>query len=343
MARLLAEAGRQAFFQARSSEEVADLCRRAIEMAEHVGALEARVYATLYLAYTIVDITERFELYEELITLCEVNRLWTQASIARDQLGSQSFMHILDLEIANQHLLSALEIDLKIGDVGGLFHSLGHVAEVATAQGRLRTIEDTLAGFLNRSSAPPSRVEKFLDEQRSWLLLPRGEWRQALEYYRQRREELRKGESIQLIVNTNHHLAEACLELNRFVGLADLSEAEAALRENFETGWDPLFLKRYWMVILLSHQERFEKAHELRDEAAESMPQPETVYTKGLILRMDAELARAERRWEEAISLCETLVDILQASGYRWWEARWMIDLGDAFSGRDGPGDQGGG
>ena len=57
-------------------------------------------------------------------------------------------------------------------------------------------------------------------------------------------------------------------------------------------------------------------------------------------LSAEAELARAEGCWDDAVSKCKALIDIYQAGGYRWNWARRLIDLGDALVGRDLPGDR---
>jgi hypothetical protein len=57
-------------------------------------------------------------------------------------------------------------------------------------------------------------------------------------------------------------------------------------------------------------------------------------------LNAEAELARAESCWDEAVAKCKALIDIYQAGGCRWLWARQLIDQGDSLMGRDLPGDR---
>ena len=50
-------------------------------------------------------------------------------------------------------------------------------------------------------------------------------------------------------------------------------------------------------------------------------------------------MAFVEERWEDAIAVCETYIEICQWGGYRWKLARWLVDLADTFVGRNEPGD----
>jgi hypothetical protein len=86
MARLLAETGRTAHFQAKPADEVISLCRRAIEMAEHLGELEARADAAVTLALATPDNSERLKLLQEVAAYSEANGLWSQAAQAYHNL-----------------------------------------------------------------------------------------------------------------------------------------------------------------------------------------------------------------------------------------------------------------
>lgn len=57
-------------------------------------------------------------------------------------------------------------------------------------------------------------------------------------------------------------------------------------------------------------------------------------------MNAEVELSIAEGCWEEAVSKCQTLIDMCQASGYQWRKARLLINLGDALISRDLPGDR---
>jgi tetratricopeptide (TPR) repeat protein len=339
MALLLAECGRTAFFQAKPTDEVVSLCQRAIEMAEHHGELEVRAAASNTIALVTDDITESIQLMQEVAAFSEANRLWSQAGRAYNNLGDCLVSNFHSLESAHQHNIRAVDISLQTGDIEALIFVLDTLAENLIKQGYLKTIEYQLTEILRSSTVPQSRVEEFLDEQRSLLYLPRGEWRQALEFHRHILEELRETGSYQVIANRNLDLVDACLELNRFGGMADLSEAEAALRENIQMGWD-MIRDRFYMVVIFSRQERFAEAREWLAEVIDDLDQPNSKPNVVFKFDAEAEFARAERRWDEAVSACRAQIDIYQGGGYRWPWARQLIDLGDALIGRDGPSDR---
>jgi tetratricopeptide (TPR) repeat protein len=86
--------------------------------------------------------------------------------------------------------------------------------------------------------------------------------------------------------------------------------------------------------------QRFTEAREQLVEIIQELDQPITRAEEVYRFRAEAELARAEGHWEEAVSKYQTIIDIWQAGGYRWNWARQLIDLGDAMMGRNLPGDR---
>jgi hypothetical protein len=51
--------------------------------------------------------------------------------------------------------------------------------------------------------------------------------------------------------------------------------------------------------------------------------------------RVEFELARAERRWEEAVTACEFSIEIHRNCNHLWGLAHRLIDLGDVHLGRN--------
>jgi hypothetical protein len=102
------------------------------------------------------------------------------------------------------------------------------------AQGHLKIVEYKLTEILSNSTASQSLVDEFLDDLSAYLTFCKGEWTQALEFYRYQREEYRQEGRLWEVAGGNLLLVLSCLDLDRFAGLADLSEAEAALQENIE-------------------------------------------------------------------------------------------------------------
>jgi tetratricopeptide (TPR) repeat protein len=203
--------------------------------------------------------------------------------------------------------------------------------------------------FLRQSKRHEAQVKNASNSL--WLCLYfRGEWMQALEYFRVQVSELRKKGSFQEIAGKNTALVDTILELHRFAGLDDLAdyylkEAETALRENIAIHW--YVLESHLKLAILSARKgllqearvHLEEALQL-DEALQPSDQRFTQEGKSHQLHAEAEIALAEGDWEKAITAYQTLIDIYQAAEYRMEWARWLIDLGDVLLKRDGPGDR---
>lgn len=343
MARLLAEAGRTAHFLARPTDEVISLCQRAIDMAERLGEQVARADASITIALREPDFEKSTYLLQKAAEFSVTNRLWDQARRAHANLGHVYTINDENLEIGYQHVMQAVDISIQIGNIEMFFWDLSNLELNLIWQGDLHSVEDKLKDILHRSMAPQSRADEFLEGVYSELLYPRGEWTQALEYYQQYQEELRKTSRYQVIAGNNFVLADANLELNRFRGMVDLSVAEAAMRENIEIKWY-VIVSRFTLVIILVRQLRFAEARVRLNEVIKSLEQRKSVEsTKSFesnILSAQAEFARAEGRWDEAMSKVKALIDIYRAGRFKWNWARQLIDLGDVLISRDLPGDR---
>jgi tetratricopeptide (TPR) repeat protein len=339
MARLLAQSGRTAYFLARPADEVISLCQRAMEMAEVQGAQEAKAEVIITMALRTTEFDKSVHLLQEAIAFSEANRLWGPASRAHINLGVVLIQNFQNLETVYQQHKQALDIYIHIGDIEGLFFELDNLAEIIVEQGHFKSAEDKLTEILRSSTAPQARVDEYLDKIRSELSWWRGEWTRALEYNRFRLGEARETSMYQMIANRNLLIASIYLELNRFKGMANLSEAEAALRENIDIGWFAPE-SHLLMVVISSRLERFAEAHERLAEVIKELDQPIPKPIEMFRFQAEAELARAEGSWEDAVSKCQALIDILQAGGY-WWQVAWrFIDIGDSLIGRDLPGDR---
>ena len=336
-ARLLAEAGRTAYFQARPIDEVIALCERAIEMAERQDEERARLGASITIALCMPDFEKSTHLMQEVAVFSEANRLVRPALRAHTNLGVIYSYHYQNLELAIRHHLQAIDIAINIGEIEMLFFELDNLTTDLIKQGKLNTLKDQLAEILRRTTASEAWGKEFLAKVSFRLLAPRGEWTQALEYSRHLLDELRKTGSYQNIANENLNMASACLELNRFTGITNITEAEVALREN--TKWHA-GQSRFKLVVLLSRQRRLAEAREQLAEVIQELEQPIHKPFDVYRFQAEAELARAESRWEDAVANCQSLIDIYQTGGYRWLWARQLIDLGDSLVGRDLPGDR---
>jgi tetratricopeptide (TPR) repeat protein len=227
---------------------------------------------------------------------------------------------------------------IKIGNIGSLLNQVYFLTSVFIARS-LKTAENKVAEILRKSTVPGSRVDEILESMRLDLFSPRGHWEQAIHAMRLHLEEVHKSGNLQDIEGTSLDQATAILELDRFGRTSDLAEAEAALLENIQSSFfTPL--TRFILAVIASRQARFAEAHQRLAEAIRQMPQPVPGLLEVERINAEAELARAEGRWEETVSKYLSLVDSYQKAGNRWEWARRLIDLGDALLARDDPGDR---
>ena len=337
-ARLLAEAGRTAFFR-NETDQVIPLCQRAVEMAQSVSDLEVQADATITMALGKENPEESIDLLEEVIELTEAKGLLRIASRAHHNLGYYLSDFLVDQKSALQHELRAAEIDRQFGDIEGMLFCLSEVYVHYIDLGELKTVEDKMNEFIQKSSVTTSRINRFFQENLPSLLQARGEWLRALEAIRARRDELRQGGSIQLIEGANYFLINSILEINRFGYLDDLSEAESALKENEELSTER-FIIHFGSGIVRARQKRFAEAHDYILQAENGLgEQGESPVFEVIRKKAEFELALAEERWGDAVTESESAIEIMQSSGARWEYARTLIDLGDALVGRDEPGD----
>jgi tetratricopeptide (TPR) repeat protein len=205
----------------------------------------------------------------------------------------------------------------------------------------LNTVEDKVIKYLQSSSVPETRVEEFLNDQRQEVMVARGDWFSALETLQGVLRDLQDKGNKQALIKNNYDLARNILEIDRFGYSIDLSGAESALLENIELSqiaWN----SRFCLAIVYIRQGRLNDARDHYDQANKLHPQTQywITYTRAIRSEIQYEMASAEGRWDEAIAVCESSIDSYQRGGYRWKWARKLIDLGDALSSRNVPGDQ---
>ncbi|PWB55474.1 MAG: hypothetical protein C3F13_04130 [Anaerolineales bacterium] len=335
MARLLAETGRATFFINKPADEVITLCQQAIEMADLQCEKEARADASITIAIATPDLDKRIHLLKEAAEFSEANRLWAQARRAHANLADNLYQS----EIIYQHQMHAVDISIHVGNIEWLFWDLKNLAGILTSRGQLKNIEGTLRDILRSSTAPQSRIDKFLIEVNSLLLSPRGEWSQALDYQRYSQQEARKTANYNQIAGRNIGLEHICCSLKIFMGMDYLSEAETALQENIRINSADIE-SSLRLVENLALQQRFAEAHELLDEVIKNLDQPVSRDIEGTRLVVEAQLANEEGRWEEAVSKRLARIKICQADGNRFAWAWNLIPLGDSLVGRDMPGDR---
>jgi predicted ATPase/class 3 adenylate cyclase len=340
MAHLLAEAGRVAYFRGQPAERVVSLCNQAIEMAENLGIVEVEAESSITLALTIDDHQEGIDIFREAAALSEAHGLLRTAARAHFNLGNKYYLTLGGVNKSLKHYLKSADISRQIGEIDQMILALKNVLQYRFQLGYLESTEEYTNEFLRRSSAAESQVIEFQEFLRGYASHFRGDWIRAREFYRAELDKLDKGGSLQFIAFFNISLAEVNLERNRFEGLEDFSDAEAAAHENIALQWG---INDSCLVLSRINARRgfLREAHDYLTRAAQAhfSDQGMVLTYKTHRLQAEIELAMAEERWDEAVSASLNLIDMYQGGNYRWHQARQLIDLGDALLGRDGPGD----
>ena len=339
MARLLAEAGRMAFFVAKPANDVIDLCQRAIEMANRVGDLEVGADAMITLALQEGknnNYLKAITILEQVVELAESNELLYITFRAHTNLGN-FFDRLMDPSGYVEHSIRAIVIGKQISR--NYSYSVSNLIEGYIKLGRLNDAQTFLKSIPQINAAPVWEKEFYTLANRGAILYASGDWYSALRAIQKCIVMLRQRESIQVIVGRNLELAIAITELDRFGFDGNLLEAETALRENLELRGK--IIETYCQLCTVSaRQGRIQDASVWLDQARDRPGEQELSIFMELQAGAEFELAFAEESWDEAVAVCESSIDILHNSGYRWGWARRLIDLGDALLGRNAPGDR---
>jgi tetratricopeptide (TPR) repeat protein len=136
----------------------------------------------------------------------------------------------------------------------------------------------------------------------------------------------------------NIGLVSALLDINRFMGIGDLREAESALMENIQIQW---LVKEssFYLAVVSARKGLLQEAQDRLAETAQADTQQLTKHEESYRLQAEIELARSGGSWYEAVTACQELIEIYKRGEYHWEWARQLIDLGDVLLGRDEPGD----
>jgi class 3 adenylate cyclase/tetratricopeptide (TPR) repeat protein len=340
IARLLAEAGRIAYFKGQPPEEIIDLCQRAILMADHFRDLETNADAMITLALLELKTNQSqrsITILEEVIDLAETNLLLRTAFRAHGNLGV-AYLDTLDIPGSNWHTSRAIDIGKQINR--NYIFTVSNLVEGFIRLGKLNDAERLLVDEIpqvDAASSAEKEYNKILGQGR--IQYARGHWDMALENQQRFLDSAIYEGSIQNITHRNIEIASLILELDRFKSTRKHTRAETGLRKNLELG-ARVYESCCLISILSSRYERFQDAR-IWIEKAWEVPRKSMAYIDYISQESaEFELAYAQGHWIEAVLVAESYLELLRDHGYRWGWARRLIDLGDALVGRGQPGDR---
>ena len=227
-----------------------------------------------------------------------------------------------------------------MGNIEAMMFPLDNAYSSYLALGELNTVEGKIIEILQSSNAPKNRVDKFIKDNRPFLMSARGELSSALKAHQDILNDIQGEGNFQQAVVRKVNMAGDILELNRFGYCKDISYAENILLESI--GQDPTnILSQFYLVVAYIRGDRLNQAMDQFAQANENITKTRPGHSfEEVVSIIELEFAFAEKRWTEGISICESLLEIYRISGERWDLARRLIDLGDALVGRDETGDK---
>jgi serine phosphatase RsbU (regulator of sigma subunit) len=344
VALLVHEAGRAYFFNG-MPEEAESLCRRALEMAEHLGALEVQADALATIGVLSNQSDEAaLEALTRAVEIAETAGLLDIAHRAHHNLGVKKSDLLGDQHAARDHYLQAAELARKRGVPYEEFFSLINVLNVSLGMGDLEFVDENLLRvkqLLSTISDPaPARLK--LSGIEAELMINRGQWEEALEVLRASQAAAEERGNLQEILHNSVGLANVLTELNRLGEPVDWSEAEAALVTAIEIS-DRGVGGRVWprclMSIVHARQGAFNDARLFLAEAGEAIGLTPTMWDEGSLKVVEAELASAEKRWSDALAAYEVVAGIAARLEMRPWWASMLKLWAEVYISRGEPTD----
>jgi class 3 adenylate cyclase/tetratricopeptide (TPR) repeat protein len=343
LARLLAETGRTACLSHQPQELIAVYCQRANEMSERLGLVDVQLNANITLGLAKGETDEALLIYEQAASEAEAHGLFEIAGRAYINLGTCKELKY-DFISGRECHQKALEFYYKVGNHSMVLPLLLTLVDDYIITGRIKEVPPLVAEFLEGANIPEKRVDECRQDIALIFHNRKGEWTQAMELSTHLRTEARKRGDLPAIMNYNNQIIDACINMADLLGLSDISEAEVALNENLEViQKNPLMgeiiLILFMLVTVDAFHGRFDQAGISLAKGEQLLDQNNAVHK---ITRDNARyfLARAEGRWDEAVTIAQSFVDQFRDSGDCWYQARDRTGLADALRGRDYPGDR---
>ena len=238
------------------------------------------------------------------------------------------------------HSMLAAEIATKIGDLDGAIVPYMNAYESIINKGELSNANQLYSDIYSGTITPGSFKEYYLRVDNARMLLAKGEWIAAIAIFRDIIQDTQTQGSLQRIANRTIMFTRSMLELNRFSSLDDITEAETWLNEIIEIDAG-ITQSHYLLTTVYTRQDRLSEAiaqisQPFDDRTYNARENNHLVASRAMA---EAEIAMAQTRWTDVEIACKTAIEVFQSCGHKLWWARQLIDLGDAYIGRNELGD----
>jgi len=328
LAMLVHEAARAYYFNGFPAQ-ASQLCRQALEMAGRLGDIEVRAdaLATLGILQDIPD-EEALAALQQAVELAEAHGFLSIATRASLNLGTMMKNIKGDMHAAHDHFFHSAELAKRRGSVQEEFIARIAIASVSLYLGELLEVEGVLATLaeLQKSLSDPAGARLEWNLLQASLLVIRGETQQAIPILRSGIDEARQRGDLQTLLGYFEIFLEAHFLLDTVQGISNWGDVEAALESAHEISLRGI-VDKAWIYTqyctLKTHQNKFSEAHKWLDDARQSAIGKTNTIMDLLIAQAEAELAMAEKHWDEALN-CFNRMEA-QKSQLSYFFSGWML------------------
>jgi tetratricopeptide (TPR) repeat protein len=334
LADLLHETARACHFNGLPDEAVS-LCRRALEMADRLGAVRVQAEALTTLGILPGQPhQEAVSVLTRAIELAESAGLVDQAGRAHNNLGAT--LGLIDPQAAREHFSRAAERARQRGHIVGELFSACNAATCSLDLGDLAAVEETLPSLrlLLDAAETPGMMTEHLHALELQLRRYQGELAEAIKGLQTFRCVARAAGNLQALATVNRELALACI----WEEVGEEEELEAILQELLdlgEQGMETAIPAQILLSVQRARQGEIGAARHLLDSAHEQAALlGQLVSWEPYLAWAEAHLAMAGGRWPEALAAFEATVDALGRRKLRWYRARTLVDWAEAYLAR---------
>ena len=343
LAHMLHQVGRSYHFNG-ISEDARRYCQYALEMGERLGdvAVQADTLTTMAL---LVDMTQEdaLQALTRAEKLAESQQLMYILGRSRHNLSEVTFHSFGDLETSHTLALNAAEVVRMRGDIEWELAALNSAASIRLEMGNFEGAKVLLDHIENRLTSYPI-LDWIQQVTLSWWGLYqtfRGDWASALEsiYQVMKYAKLEKNRR-HLFDPTFLSLLPVSLEVDRFYERQNWVEIESTLRKVLDIPGEILNPAAYsLMSIVFSRQGDVDKAEQWLLEASDRTQVSFVFTNRRYFKKAKIELAVAKKEWTTAMNELEKFVEFIEHYGFRWEQARALLECGDVCVARRAVGD----
>ena len=305
-------------------DQAEPLCRQALDMAEHLGAVDVQADALTTLGVLpSVSAEEALGSLAQAVQVAESNGLFEIATRAYHNFGYVTAEHRGDQTAARQHYLRAADFARQRGASQEELFSLVGAAVACLTQGDLKTADELVTSIeqLRNTLPDPDQVSLELESIRFGLYFLQGKLYEAIELLGDLRVVARDRGDLQQLHSFSKNLADTFVVMDHIEDVSDWGEAKAAAREAIEIsdrGIRDAVGSRFTLGTVLIRQGSLAQAQQLLEEAQRKADAPPTIWQAQALLEFERDMAAAEGRWTEALKSAE-----VASSRYAQLEASW--------------------